>query len=99
MKVDRAASKPAHLVRAGEIIEVRIEGGAQAWTRTLRVVDAPKSRVGAKLVAQFAEDLTTPEELAKRDLREPSLLPPAARPRGSGRPTKRERRDLDDLGI
>jgi hypothetical protein len=47
--------------------------------------------------SQYApyKDLGTPEELAKRDRREDSLLPPAFRPRGAGRPTKRDRRALD----
>jgi ribosome-associated heat shock protein Hsp15 len=51
--------------------------------------------VAAKLVAEFAEDLTPPEEYEKR--REPMLLPPGFRPKGTGRPTKRERRVLDEL--
>ena len=98
VQVNGAAMKPAHEVRAGELIAVRMDHGAVAWTRTLRVIGAPPSRVGAKLVAQFAEDLTTAEELAKRDIREPSLLPPGFRAPGMGRPTKRERREMDDFG-
>ncbi len=65
-------------------------------TRTVRVIAAPKSRVAAKLVPEFAEDLTPPEEYARRP--EPSLLPPMFRPQGTGRPTKRERRETDRLG-
>jgi ribosome-associated heat shock protein Hsp15 len=61
--------------------------------RTVRFLAAPKSRVAAKLVPQFAEDLTPPEEYEKRH--EPNFLPIAFRPRGAGRPTKRERRELD----
>jgi ribosome-associated heat shock protein Hsp15 len=47
-------------------------------------------------VAEFVEDLTPPEEREKR--REPNLLPPGFRPKGTGRPTKRERRALEELG-
>ena len=84
--------KPAREVKPGDLISARVG----LMTRTLRVLAAPPSRVGAKLVPQFAEDLTPPEELNQR--REPSLWPPGFRPRGAGRPTKRERREIDELG-
>ena len=64
VQVNGAPSKPGHTVRPGDMITARLDRGAAAWTRTLRVVDAPASRVGAKLVALYAEDLTTAEELA-----------------------------------
>ena len=86
-------TKPAHEVRAGELISVR----TGALTRTFKALDAPKSRVGAKLVPQFAEDITPPEELARA--RERDLLAPALRPRGAGRPTKRDRRELERFGL
>ena len=91
-RVDGVVAKPSHEMRAGELVTARIE----LVTRTLRVIAAPPSRVGAKLVPQFAEDLTPPEEYEKR--RVPHLLPPAFRPRGAGRPTKRDRREIDELG-
>jgi ribosome-associated heat shock protein Hsp15 len=92
VKVNDERSKPAHEPKPGEIITARVG----IMTRTVRFLAAPKSRVGAKLVAQFAEDLTPPEERARRS--EPNLLPPGFRPKGAGRPTKRERRALEDLG-
>ena len=89
-KVNGASTKPSHEARAGEMVAVQIG----VVTRTLRVIGAPPSRVAAKLVAQFAEDLTPPEEFEKeRALRFP---PPGVRPKGAGRPTKRERRELDE---
>jgi ribosomal 50S subunit-recycling heat shock protein len=45
--------KPAHEVRAGELVVVRIDWERE---RTLRVLAAPPSRVGAKRVAEFAEE-------------------------------------------
>ena len=92
VKVNDERSKPAHEPKPGEIITARVG----IMTRTVRFLAAPKSRVGAKLVAQFAKDLTPPEERARRA--EPNLLPPGFRPKGAGRPTKRERRALEDLG-
>ena len=83
-------TKPAHEARAGEIVTVRIG----VMTRTLRVIGAPPSRVAGKLVAQFAEELTPPEEYEKQ--RAAAFGVPGARARGAGRPTKRERRELDE---
>lgn len=91
VKVNGAATKPAHEAKPGELVTARIG----IMTRTLRVIDAPKSRVGAKLVPQFAEDLTPPEEFEKQ--REANLQFVGFRPRGAGRPTKRERRLLDEF--
>ncbi|MDB6174736.1 MAG: ribosome-associated heat shock protein implicated in recycling of subunit [Chthoniobacteraceae bacterium] len=93
--VDTRVAKPGYKVKAGEIITIIMDYGEVDWVRTLRVLDAPPSRVGAKLVPQFAEDLTTAEELAKRLI--PETVSPGFRPVGMGRPTKRERRDIDEL--
>jgi ribosome-associated heat shock protein Hsp15 len=46
-------------------------------------------------VPQFADDLTPPEERDKRPER--ILLPPGFRPKGAGRPTKRQRREIDQI--
>jgi len=55
----------------------------------------PRSRVGPKLVADYCTDLTPPEERAKAA--EKSVQQVLAREKGSGRPTKRDRRLLDRL--
>lgn len=63
--------------------------------RTLVVLGVPEGRLGAKRVAEFCEELTPPEEWAKaRELRVQQIL---ARDPGAGRPTKRDRRQLDRL--
>ena len=90
VKINGAASKPAHEAKPGELVVARVG----FMTRTLRVLGAPRSRVAAKLVPQFAEDLTPPEEFEKRAL---DFRPMGARPRGAGRPTKRERRLLNKV--
>jgi ribosome-associated heat shock protein Hsp15 len=89
VKLNGQPCKPAREARAGETVVAQVG----ILTRTVRVIASPPSRVGAKLVAQFAEDLTPPGEYAKRA--EPSLLPPMLRRKGTGRPTKRERRDIE----
>lgn len=96
VEVDGRSVKPAHTVRAAECVCIRMGLGATAWIRTLKVVGFPPSRVGAPLVAQFAEDRTPAEELEKSKLREPDF--PGWRPKGAGRPTKRDRREIDDWG-
>ncbi len=80
--------KPAHPVTIGSVISVR----KPPVTYTYTVIDIPKGRVGAPLVSSFITDLTPPEE--KEKLMAGKMVN-GLRPRGSGRPTKRERRDLD----
>jgi ribosome-associated heat shock protein Hsp15 len=89
--VNDQPAKPGRDVHMGEIVSVRLG----LLTRTLRVEAVPRSRVGAKLVAEFCTDLTPPAEYEK--LRERSMQQVLAREKGSGRPTKRDRRLLDRL--
>lgn len=91
VKLGGEITKPAHDVRPNEVITARVN----QMTRTVRVIGEPASRVGAKLVPEFMEDLTPPEEYARR--REVNLLPPGFRGKGAGRPTKRDRRDIEEL--
>lgn len=95
VKVGALSVKPAFTLREGQIVSVQIQSSETPWTRTLRVVAFPASRVGAKLVSQYAEDLTSAEELEKSRMRGPQ--PQGFRPRGSGRPTKTERRAIEGL--
>jgi ribosome-associated heat shock protein Hsp15 len=84
-------AKPAREVRPGDVVEVR-QGLVH---RTLRVVGSPRSRIGAKLVADYCTELTPAAEFEKA--REQRLQHWLERERGSGRPTKRDRRALDQL--
>lgn len=91
VEVNSLPAKPARGVRTGEQVTIR-DG---LITRTLRVIGMPRSRVGAKLVPVYCTDLTPPEELTKA--RSQPLQQLLAREKGSGRPTKRDRRLLDRL--
>ena len=91
VEINSRPAKPAREVHAGETVTVR-QG---LVLRTLRVMAAPDSRVGAKLVAQYCTDLTPASEFEK--VREQRLQHVLARAKGSGRPTKRERREVDRL--
>jgi ribosome-associated heat shock protein Hsp15 len=83
--------KPARDVRVGEIISA----GVADIVRTVKVVALLDKRVGAKLVASYLEDLTPAEEYEKQ--RERHAHPVAVRPPGAGRPTKKERRSLNNF--
>lgn len=89
VKVNDLPAKPAREVHPGEVVTVR-QG---LILRTVRVAGLPASRVGAKLVPDYCTDLTPPEEFEKA--REQRLQHFLAREKGSGRPTKRERREID----
>jgi ribosome-associated heat shock protein Hsp15 len=91
VSVNEQPAKPARDVRPGETIVVR-QGLVR---RTLRVLDVPKSRLGPKMVPAFCTDLTPPEEFQKA--REHPVEHLLEREKGSGRPTKRDRRLLDRL--
>ncbi len=91
VRVNDLPAKPAREVHAGEIVTVR-QG---LFTRTVRVEGVPPARVGAKQLGPYCTDLTPPEEF--ETLRARSVQQVLAREKGSGRPTKRDRRLLDRL--
>lgn len=62
-----------------------------------RIKELLSSRVGAKLVVNYIEDITPEEELFKLEVNKNA--PHFKRSRGTGRPTKKERRDIEKLGI
>ena len=92
VKIGDHEATPGRNVHLGEVLVVRLTG----LTRTIRVLAVPKSRVGAKELPKFMEDLTPAEEYerAKQAATEHSL----ARQQGIvGRPTKKLRRDIAKL--
>lgn len=84
-------AKPSREVRQGDLITYKKEGVGYR----LRVLDFPKSRVGAALVEDFIQDATPKSELEKREFAR--MARAFERKKGSGRPTKKERRNLDDF--
>ena len=91
VKVGGVNAKPSKDVRPGDIINVR----KGAVTYTFRVIDGLEKRVGAKVVPEYAENLTPEEELQK--LRAPVETFFVSRDRGTGRPTKKDRREIEQL--
>jgi ribosome-associated heat shock protein Hsp15 len=86
--------KPSHIAKIGE--EVKINGGPFGpITRTFIVKGLLEKRVSAKIAKDFVEETTPEEEFIKlKALRE---YPFALRERGTGRPTKKERRITEKL--
>lgn len=91
VKAGGAAAKPSRPVQAGDTLEVR--KGAVVYT--YKVLRPLERRVGAKLVPDYAENLTPPSELEK--LRAPVETFFLRRDRGTGRPTKKDRREIEDI--
>ena len=83
--------KPSRELRVGDVITATT-GDIR---RTVKVLATLDHRVGAKLVPQYMEDLTPEAERQKP--REPFYNSPPLRPRGSGRPTKKERRAWEGM--
>ena len=91
VKIAGTNAKASKAVKTGEVIDVR-KGPVQYRYRVLQLTE---NRMGAQLVPQYAEDLTQESERAK--LQVPRQTVKLHREKGSGRPTKKDRRTLDAL--
>jgi ribosome-associated heat shock protein Hsp15 len=91
VKMDGQNVKPSREIRIGEEIEVQL--GIIRKKITVKAI--LKNRVGAKLVDDYVEDLTPVEEYEKLDMLK--QLNYEKRDRGIGRPTKKNRRDINKL--
>ena len=86
--VNDEAAKPARKVRAGDLIRVSLPRGHR---RILKVAAIGERRGSAEAAKTLFEDLTPPEPPRPRQ------APPPRREAGTGRPTKRERREIERL--
>ncbi len=91
VRVDNQAVKPSRDVFPGDQIIVR----KNQINYSLEVTDLPDNRVGAKLVDLYRKDITPKEEFANTELLK--YARDHYRKKGVGRPTKKDRRDLDDF--
>jgi len=91
VQLDKVESKPGKDVREGCIIDLRKEG----ITYSYKVKTLPPSRVGAPRLESFIEDITKKEELERLEFIR--LTAKLNRQKGTGRPTKKDRRDIDRL--
>lgn len=84
-------AKASNVVRIGDEVRVRIK----TMTKTLRVTGLIEKRVSASVAAENYEDLTPQEEYDK--LKKLHEVNTEHREKGKGRPTKKERREIDHL--
>ena len=90
--VNDSIIKPSRDVVTGQVLTVK----KAPVTYTYKIVGLTENRVAAKLVANFIEDLTPDSEKERiTTMRETGLS--IQRKKGLGRPTKKERRDIDRL--
>ena len=83
--------KPSHMVKTGEIVDVR----KSPVTYSFRILKTIEQRVGAKLLPEIYENVTPPEQYELLEMNRISGF--VDRARGTGRPTKKDRRALDDF--
>lgn len=90
VKHNNDSCKPAKEAKPGEEYAIQIG----ELNKLIKVLDFPKGRVAASMVAQYMADLTPEEEYRSIALLKKHRF--VQRPRGSGRPTKKERRDIEE---
>ncbi len=91
IQVNGAAVKPSYTVKLDETVEMK----AGPITRSFRVLGLAQKRVSARAAAELVEETTPAKEFEK--LRLIRINPLAHRDKGAGRPTKKERREIDRL--
>jgi len=91
VKIDGVNTKPSREVKVGDIIEIH----HNYIRRSIKVKQATKNRVAAKLVPDLMEDLTPASEFEKLEMMK--QLNQEKRDRGAGRPTKKDRRTIEAI--
>lgn len=91
IRLNGTGIKPAKEIKLGDEISI-IRHNA---TFTFRVIQLLDKRIGAKLVKDYLIDITPPEEHEKMELYRMSQK--VYRERGTGKPSKKDRRDLEDF--
>ena len=81
--------KPSHMVKTGEVVAVR----KPPVTYSFKILKTIEQRVGAKLLPEIYENVTTPDQYELLEMNRISGF--VDRARGTGRPTKKDRRDMD----
>ena len=91
ISINGALAKAARTVKPGDVIQVR----KPPVTYSFKVLQPIEKRVGAKLVAEMMENVTTPEQYELLEMSRVSGF--VIRAKGTGRPTKKDRRSLEEF--
>ena len=83
--------KPSRMIQPGEVIQVK----KPPVTYSFKVLQAIEKRIGAKLVPEILENVTTPEQYELLEMSKISGF--VDRARGTGRPTKKDRRSMEEF--
>ena len=83
--------KASRMIKAGDVVDVR----KPPVTYSFRVLQPIERRVGAKLIPEILENVTSPEQYELLEMSKISGF--VGRAKGTGRPTKKDRRSLDDF--
>lgn len=89
--INNVSVKPSRMIKVGDVIQVR----KPPVTYSFRVLQLIEKRIGAKLVPDYLENITPQEQYDLLELNKISGF--IDRARGTGRPTKKDRRSLDDF--
>ena len=89
--INEQSIKPSRLIKAGVQIQLKHAG----FTRTIEVLQLSEQRLSAKLIQEYYKDLTPQKEIDAFKAR--IARASAYRDPGTGRPTKKDRRDMDDF--
>ena len=91
ISINGSQVKPARMVKPGDVVQVR----KPPVTYSFKVLQAIEKRVGAKLVPDVLENVTPPEQYEILEMSKISGF--VDRARGTGRPTKKDRRSLEEF--
>ena len=88
--IQNVAVKPSRTLKVGDIIQIK----QNPVVYSFKVIALAQNRMNAKLVPGFMENVTTPDQLELIELAK--IAAQSGRARGTGRPTKKDRRELED---
>ena len=91
VKIDGNSVKPSQLIRVGDVFSVRVN----YEVKTIEVVEVIEKRVGYEIAKNCYKDITPEEDKINRQ--SPTFISNERRDRGTGRPTKKERRDIEEF--
>lgn len=91
VSINGAQAKPSRMIKPGDVINVK----KSPITYSFKVLQAIEKRVGAKLVPEIMENVTSSEQYELLEMSRISGF--IDRARGTGRPTKKDRRSLDEF--